>query len=197
MTEFATKPAGTPCAPSVHHLYTANARLRAALRNGRDTVAVSLTLCCLGAAAQAGSAWETFEARCLDPFESFTPPIIDGLAELADAKPLGAPTDTARAFGPTPEGHFVVIDAAPEEGEQSCWVVDTARDADRSGFDAWYAKQISTERYEETPAEELDEGVLEVLSGEWIEPRIRMRAYFESVVGAGVIYEMVETYLET
>lgn len=132
-------------------------------------------------AAQAGTAWDMFVARCLDPFEHQALPVVDGLA----AQPVDQMHEARRVYGPSAEGYLLVIDAAPTVGERAC-IVEWARKDMSGAASAWRSAQLAEGRY--TP-----EGAW-MVSHEWIEPRVMVRS---EATDARTIHVVVETDLES
>ncbi|WP_299367354.1 hypothetical protein [uncultured Tateyamaria sp.] len=141
----------------------------------------ALCLCLFPVAAQAGTAWDMFVARCLDPFEHQTLPIVGDLAE----QPVDQMHEARRVYGPTDEGYLLVLDAAPTVGERACAVEQAGKDMSPGGA-AWRAEQLATGRYA------LDGAWL--VSNEWIEPRVMVRM---DVSRARTTFAVVETDLES
>ncbi|WP_299284095.1 hypothetical protein [uncultured Tateyamaria sp.] len=146
------------------------------IRLGLSVVALALA-----GGAQAGTAWEMFVTRCLDPFEHQGVAIVDGLT----AQPIDQMHEARRAFGPSADGHVLVVDNAPSVGERACGVEAAAADPSEAEL-AWRYAQLSAGRY----APEGDW----LVSNEWIEPRIMMRS---DISGARASYWIVETDLES
>jgi len=129
----------------------------------------------LPAAAQAGPGWDAFVARCLDPFEHQSLPIVADL----NPQPADPMHDARRVFaGPD----FVLfLDAAPTEGARAC-AVEPAHAGDDPVARDWMAAQLTQGRYVQ------DAGWL--VSQEWIEPRVMVR------IETGA-FRVVETDLES
>lgn len=142
---------------------------------------------CIGAlialpGAASADAWAMFVDRCLDPYEHQSLAIVEGLT----AQPIDQMHEAVRVFGPTDEGYFLVVNAAPREGERACAVEFPGHEASQAAAD-WLAEQTDTGRYVPgTPPW--------IMSNEWIEPRVMMRAEFTD---ARTAYEIVETNLES
>lgn len=134
-----------------------------------------LAILALPAVAQAGPGWDAFVARCLDPFEHQSLPIVDGL----DAQPADSMHEARRVFA----GHDFVLflDAAPTEGERAC-AVEPAHKGDDPMARDWVTVQLAKGRYVQ------DAGWL--VSHEWIEPRVMVQ------IEAGT-FRVVETDLES
>lgn len=134
-------------------------------------------------------AWHTFQSRCLDAFEAFSPAPVSDLPQITQAAPSPGFSDAAVAFGPTQSGDVIVLDPAPLlEGDRLCAV--SGHIQDRHEIAGWVAKQVLTDRYEMAR-----EGAATVLlSLEWIEPRLQVTLVLEGV-HAGT-YSVLETYLE-
>lgn len=159
-------------AQSVHKACTLRAPLAGALLAGAAT------------AAPAASAWDMFVARCLDPYENLALAIHAGL----DQQPAEQMREGQTVFGPTPEGHVMTINVLPDEGERACAVRAAGESrGDVTAFAAWRAEAVLSGRY----AEDSD-GTL--LSGEWIEPRLRVDVQQGT---SGARYEVIETELES
>ena len=161
------------------------AGIRHALRMRRLST-MCAPMVCLGLAfganaAQAGTAWELFVARCLDPFEHLSLPVVDGLK----AQSIDQMHEARRVYGPTAEGYLLVLDVAPREGERACLVEVAGKEVSQAETE-WRAVQTSQGRY--VP----NGGWL--ISNEWIEPRVKMRS---KATAARTVYEMVETDLES
>ncbi len=122
-----------------------------------------------------------FVARCLDPFEHQTLPIVDGLAP----HPIDQMHEARRVYGPSAEGYLLVLDAAPALGDRAC-AVEVPHAAPSQDAQAWQEAQIATGRY-------VPEGEW-LMSNEWIEPRVMMRAEQSD---ARTLYAVVETDLES
>ncbi|WP_299735471.1 hypothetical protein [uncultured Roseobacter sp.] len=135
-------------------------------------------------------AWETFQLRCLDAFEAFSPAVLTDLNWIKYAQLPGMFSKDAKAYGPTAEGDVVILDPAPLfDGDRLCSVSGDI--VDRGEIAAWIAAQVRTERYEMAR-----KGAATVLSSlEWIEPRLRVTLVLEGV-HAGT-YSVLETYLES
>ncbi|WP_415404611.1 hypothetical protein [Tateyamaria sp. SN3-11] len=146
----------------------------------RALLAICATFAISGA-AQAGTAWDMFVARCLDPFEHQTLPITDGLK----AQPIDQMHEARRVYGPTEEGFVLVLDAAPSEGERACVVEVAAKEMTDAEL-AWRYAQLSAGRY-------APEGAW-LVSHEWIEPRVMVRTGSSQ---ARTFYAVVETDLES
>lgn len=131
--------------------------------------------------AQAGTAWETFVARCLDPFEHQSLPVVDGLR----AQPIDQMHEARRVFGPTQEGYILILDAAPRVGERACIVEVPGQAGSRDGM-IWRAAQLLQNRY-------VSEGAW-LVSTEWIEPRVKVRIETRA---ERTIYAVLETDLES
>lgn len=142
---------------------------------------VCLALITAAGSARAGTAWEMFVERCLDPFEHQSLPIVDGLAP----QPGDQMHDARRVYGPSAEGYLLVLDAAPTVGERAC-AVEVPRAERSNDAQAWQEAQIAEGRY--VP----ENGWL--MSHEWIEPRVMMRAELSD---NRTFYTVVETDLES
>ncbi|WP_299378216.1 hypothetical protein [uncultured Tateyamaria sp.] len=141
----------------------------------------ALCLCLCPVAAQAGTAWDMFVARCLDPFEHQTLPVISGL----DAHPIDQMHEARRVYGPTDEGYLLVVDAAPSEGDRACAIEVPGEERTQAEL-AWRYDQLSSGRY-------APEGSW-LVSNEWIEPRVKVRT---QVTDVRTSYSVVETDLES
>ena len=131
--------------------------------------------------AHAGSAWDMFVARCLDPFEHQSLPIVDGL----DPLPVDQTHAARRVYGPSAEGYVLVLDGAPEIGERACAVIVSRKDLSPQA-DVWLDAQMTAGRY-------VPEGGW-LMSHEWIEPRVMVRAEQSDT---GSLFVVVETDLES
>jgi len=131
--------------------------------------------------AQAGTAWDMFVARCLDPFEHQGVAITDGLP----AQPVDQMHRARRVFGPSRDGHLLVLDAAPSVGERSCGVEAVGQHVSPAAT-AWRAAQVVSARY-------VVDGAW-LVSNEWIEPRVMVR---QEMSAARTVYAVVETDLES
>ncbi|WP_425657175.1 hypothetical protein [Roseobacter sp. EG26] len=135
-------------------------------------------------------AWLTFQARCLDAFEAFSPAVVSDLPWIKHAELPGAFSSDAVAYGPTEAGHVVILDPAPlADGDRLCSV--TGEIEDRGEIAGWIVDQVQTDRYEMTR-----NGVATILlSLEWIEPRLQVTLILEGT-NAGA-YSVLETNLES
>lgn len=131
--------------------------------------------------ALAGDAWDMFVARCLDPFEHQTLPVVNGLTP----QPVDQMRKARRVFGPSEEGYLLVLDAAPRDGDRACAVEVPGEDVSEAA-DAWARLQASTRRY-------VRDGAW-LVSNEWIEPRVKVRIAADM---ARTAYTVVETDLES
>jgi len=131
--------------------------------------------------ALAGDAWDMFVARCLDPYEHLTLPVVDGLVP----QPVDQTRKARRVFGPSEEGYLLVLDAAPRDGERACAVEGPGQDMSEAA-DAWVQLQTVTRRY-------VRDGAW-LVSNEWIEPRVKVRIAADM---ARTAYTVVETDLES
>ena len=136
-----------------------------------------LALVILPAAAQA-DAWSAFKARCLDPFEIQSPPVVAGLsgAVLANG-------DEAYAL---PEGREMRVENAPPDGNLACAVIDPSGAA-ATGFQEWIAAAVAEERYHA-----VQPGLWR--SDTWIEPVLAIE---ERIINGTRILRIVETQLES
>lgn len=130
----------------------------------------------------AGSAWEMFEARCLDPYEHLTEPVIDGLA----AQPVDGMHENLRTYGPTADGYLLVLDAAPTVGERTCSVYKLGNADFEPSFASWAEVNKTTGRYLQEPGR--------YVSNQWIEPQLHLMA---EVRPEGLHYQVTETDLES
>ena len=137
---------------------------------------------CAATGAQATSLWDAFEARCLDPYEHHALAIHAPLGQ----HPQDQMHDARLVYGPTEEGFFLTLDAAPSEGERACAMSAAADAVSMEEFDMWRASVTAARRYEEVE----DEAFLSV---DWIEPRLRLEARFEPGLTQ---FTIIETYLE-
>ena len=168
---------------------------------------LAYVLAMLPLAVQA-DAWDEFEARCLMPFEHFTPAVVDDLRPLPDQTSTGALSDYAIQFG-LPDDAVLSVDSAPVRKlselfypsgrvERLCSV--RGNDHDLSMRDAWVAQQGLAKSYLITLAShsasynELD--YFEMISTEWIEPRLIVSISRNSDTGQ-VGYNILETDLES
>lgn len=136
----------------------------------------------LPGATWAGSAWDMFEARCLDAYEHLTEPVVDGLV----AQPTDETDKNMRTYGPTEDGYVMVLDAAPVDGERSCSVHKPGQAAFEPSFDAWVDANRASGRY----LPELGRYV----SNEWIEPQLQVTSEIQA---EGLRYQVTETDLES
>ena len=153
-------------APRVHRLCT--------------TCAPILCLALAGP-TQAGAAWDMFEARCLDPYEHLTEPVIDGLSP----QPADQMRDAELVFAAA-DGLLLVLDAAPEDGNRACAVHELGADMLDGAYLSWVDEVTHRQTY--VP----DAGML--VSDEWIEPQVHVEATLD---GAGAVYRVLETDLES
>ncbi len=133
--------------------------------------------------AQAGSAWDMFVARCLDPFENHALAIHAGL----QAQPRDQMHAALTVFGPSDEGYLLLLDAAPSEGERACAVLNPSVQGPEAAFLDWAEAAVQDGRYRA-------EGETALLSVEWIEPRLRFDVAYSA---QGTLYEILETDLES
>ena len=129
-------------------------------------------------AASAGSAWDLFQAHCLDPFEHQTEPVVEGL------EPMAPEATQLRYRGP--EALVLVVDAAPEEGLRSCAVLEPGAEALDASYLSWVNDATEQQLYKP------EDGIL--ASEEWIEPQVHVEAFMD---GTGAVYMVVETDLES
>lgn len=139
----------------------------------RCVLAFCVTL--LPGVALAGPGWDAFVARCLDPFEHQTLPIVDGLAE----QPADQMHDAIRVYAA--DAFTLLLDAAPAMGDRACAVEVPEAALDAMAED-WVSEQVASGRY----VREADW----LVSNEWIEPRVMVR------IGDGA-FHVVETDLES
>ena len=132
-------------------------------------------------AAQAGPAWDMFEARCLDPFEHQAEAIVDGLA----AQPVEQMHEAQLVFAAA-DGALLVLDAAPTDGNRACSVVMQGDVALDPAYLAWAGDVTARQVYV------AQGGVL--ASAEWIEPQVHVVARLDT---AGATYRVLETDLES
>lgn len=164
MTEW---PPGSRASPRVHPSYTPCAPPT------RCVLALCATL--LPGVAVAGPGWDAFVARCLDPFEHQTLPIVDDLAE----QPADQMHDAIRVYAA--DAFTLLLDAAPATGDRACAVEVPAAAVDAMAED-WASAQVASGRY----VREADW----LVSNEWIEPRVMVRI-------DGGAFRVVETDLES
>ncbi|WP_299044527.1 hypothetical protein [uncultured Tateyamaria sp.] len=145
------------------------------------TACAPLVCLALAGAAQAGAAWNMFQARCLDPYEHLTEPVTDGLAQqLADQM-----RDAELVFAAV-DGLLLVLDAAPDDGNRACAVHELGADMLDVAYLDWVADVTRRQIY--VP----EAGML--VSDAWIEPQVHVEA---SIDGQGVVYRVLETDLES
>lgn len=142
---------------------------------------VCLALIFGAGAAQAGTAWDMFVARCLDPYEHLTIAITEGL----QLQPIDQMHEARQVFGPTPEGYLLVLDEAPSVGVRTCSVELAGKEKTDAEL-AWRYDQLRKGLY--VPDGEW------LVSNEWIEPRVIVRT---KSTDAHTIYVVAETDLES
>ncbi|WP_299704680.1 hypothetical protein [uncultured Tateyamaria sp.] len=130
----------------------------------------------------AGSAWDMFEARCLDPYEHLTEPVVDGLA----VQPVDGMHESLRAYGPTDDGYLLVLDAAPAAGERTCSVYKLGNTDFEPAFVSWAEANKISGRYLPEPGR--------YVSNQWIEPQLHLMA---EIRPEGLHYQVMETDLES
>ncbi len=141
-----------------------------------------MVLALVGETAQAGTAWDMFVSRCLEPYENLALAIHKGL----DEQPADQMRDAETVFGPSSEGYLLVLNAAPVEGERTCAVHDPSARTLESGYLNWVEQVMQRQLY--VPID----GMLS--SNEWIEPQLQLEARFGE---SGAVYEIIETDLES
>ena len=85
-----------------------------------------------------------------------------------------------------PDGLFLVLDAAPRDGNRACSVVIRGDAAFDPGYLDWMGDVVAQRRYV------AQDGVL--ASAEWIEPQVHVAARLDA---AGATYRVLETDLES
>ncbi|MBW4706454.1 hypothetical protein KX928_01525 [Roseobacter sp. YSTF-M11] len=144
----------------------------------------------LTAGAAHADAWRTFQTRCLDAFEAFSPAVVVDLPRITHAQLPAAYSQEASAYGPTGAGDVVILDPAPlAPGDRLCAVAGKIEDRDEIA--AWIVEQIRMDRYEMARR-----GAATVLlSLEWIEPRLQVTLVLEGLRAGS--YSVLETYRES
>ncbi|MEP2891917.1 hypothetical protein [Tateyamaria sp.] len=132
-------------------------------------------------AAQAGTAWDMFVARCLDPFEHLTLAVTEGL----QAQPIDQMHEARLVYGPTPEGYLLVLDEAPSVGVRTCAVEFVGKEMTQAEL-AWRDEQFAKNLY-------VPDGDW-LVSNEWIDPGVMMRT---KSTDSHTTYVVVETDLES
>ncbi len=144
---------------------------------GNALRAVCLLVATAGAAE--ASQFEVFTARCLDPFEHFSPPVLGGLEAMETGQGYSA-------YG-LPEGFVLIYETEPEDAQAACTVLGRYDRSEALRFEVWALGQVEAGRYEE-----LDAG--RWLSTTWIEPKVAVEL---SVSEDAVAMRVMETDLES
>ncbi|KNG94507.1 hypothetical protein [Pseudaestuariivita atlantica] len=127
----------------------------------------------------AAGQFEVFAARCLDPFEHFTPPIVQGL------EPMEAEAGYS-AYG-LPEGFVLIYETPPAQDLAACTVLGRPARGNVLEFEIWAIDQVAIGRYEEIEAGRW-------LSTDWIEPKVAVEL---DVTAEAVAMRVRETDLES
>ena len=142
----------------------------------------ALILCLWSATAVLGGpAWDMFQARCLDPYEHQTEPVVEGL----DRQPVDQMHEAQLVYAGR-DGLLLVLDAAPSDGNRSCSVVTPSVDGMDDGYLDWVRDVTQRQIY-------VPEGDM-LASAEWIEPQVHVAATLDAV---GATYRVLETDLES
>ncbi|MGR3502182.1 hypothetical protein [Pseudaestuariivita sp.] len=128
--------------------------------------------------ASAGQ-FEVFSARCLDPFEHLTPPVIDGLTAMERGAGYSA--------YPLPEGFVLVYETQPEDAEAACSVIGRYVRGEALRFEIWALEQAEQGRYAES-------GEGRWLSTTWVEPKVALEL---TATAESLTMRVVETDLES
>ena len=137
-------------------------------------------VCLLGVAGPvAASQFTVFAARCLDPFEHFSPPILGELEPVETGPGYSA-------YG-LPEGYVLIYETQRWDAVAACTVLGRPEAGAVRRFELWVAGQIAEGRYDE-----VSEG--RWLSTTWAEPRVAVEL---EVSTDAVSMRVMETDLES
>lgn len=157
----------------------ARAQITRARRRVRGTAVLSVCALILGAGAVQASQFEVFTARCLEPFEHFSPPVLGDMEAMEEGQGYSA-------YG-LPEGFVLIYETEPDEAEAACTVLGRYDRSEALRFEIWALDQVKAGRYEE-----LDDG--RWLSTTWIEPKVAVEL---EVSADAVAMRVLETGLES